>query len=72
MLVQDAERLIVGWVPGAKQLVCWALAALLALTDELRAVSREARLRMGKVRGTGPLRGVEGVAWKVDIGGWGR
>ena len=62
--VQDAWRLTVCWVPGAKQLVWWALGALLALTVELQAVSQEARLRMEKVRGTGPLRGVEGVAWK--------
>ena len=55
---------MVCWVPGAMQLVCWALGALLALMDELRAVSQEARLRTGKVRGTGPLKGVEGVAWK--------
>ena len=64
--VQDVWHRIVCWVPVAKQLVWWALAVLLALTDELQGESREARLHMGKARDTGPLRGVQGVVWK----GW--
>ena len=67
--VQDVWHLIVCWVvPDSKLLVCWALAVLLALTDELQGESREARLRMGKARDTGLLRGVQGVAW-ID-GNW--
>ena len=62
--VQDVWHLIVCWVPGAKHFVWWVLAVLQALTDELQAESREARLRMGKARDTGLLRAVQGVAWK--------